>query len=456
MKTTFCVFVGAIISSFLFLSCSNPSDNSVPDAPANLTVINVDSFSVKLSWTDASDNEKGFIITRWSYMSSSDTTIDLSTANTTTYTDDGLINYRYRYSVCAYNSNGNSDPSNSVAIWVGPPLAAPANLMATGIDVHTINLSWTSNASNAIRTTIERSPSSNTTGFTWLGTSATSTYNDTGCAALTTYWYRVFQTDSLNVISPYSTIANAKTTTTVFPPSGLTVSWTGSAFLISWTASTTPGVTYTVNRRKNGSTAFSLLASGITATSYTDATADTGIIYYFSVRAVANNGTYLSAFSAECRGFSVFIHSEKENNGPASWASSYWYAYGELLGGYDYLELSGTYSDSNAIYDTSLSKNYDYDIFRISLSPGQKIRFQPVAGNVDVLNGMKVTLCRVLYYTSNGVYLEEDVHDFAAGGETYTPPNPNWNFTFVESYIRVSIPTGISGPDYDFVFEITR
>jgi hypothetical protein len=207
---------------------------------------------------------------------------------------------------------------------------------------------------------------------------------------------------------------------------------------------------------KNGSSVFPQIASVITATSYTDATADTGIIYYFSVRAVANNGTYVSAFSVECRGFSVFTHSEKENNGPTSWASSYWYVSGELLRGYDYLELSGTYSDSNAIYDTSLSMNYDYDIFRISLSPGQIIRFQTVAGNVDVLNGMKVTLCRVVYYTSSGVYLEQDVHDFAAGGETYTLGNPNWNFTFSESYIRVSIPTGISGSDYDFIFEITR
>ena len=456
LKTKCRVFPGAVIPSLFVLSCLNSSDDSVPNAPTNLTAINADSSSVRLSWADASDNEEGFAITRWSYLSSSDTIIDLPAPDTTTYTDGGLITYRYRYTVRAYNSNGESGPSNSVDIWVGPPLAPPTNLTATGIDVHTIRLSWTSNASNVLQTTVERSSSSNTTGFTLLGTSPTSTYTDTGCAAMTTYWYRVFQTDSLNVVSPYSTVATAMTTNTVLPPSNVTASWTGSAFIISWTASTTPGVAYTIHRRKNGAMVFSTCASGITATSYSDATADTGIIYYYAVQAVTNNGNYLSPFSAESRGFSVFIHPEQENNGPPVWDTGFWYVYGELLRGYDCFEVSGTYSDSNAIYDSSLSMNYDYDIFRISLSPGQSIRFQPVAGNVDIVNGMKVTLCRVLYYTSSGVYLEEDVHDFAPGGETYTPPNPNWNFTFSESYVRVSIPTGISGSDYDFIFEIIR
>ena len=168
------------------------------------------------------------------------------------------------------------------------------------------------------------------------------------------------------------------------------------------------------------------------------------------------NGTYSSAYTAEYRCFSVFVHPEKENNGPASWASKNWYWAGEFLRGYDYLELSGTYSDSNAVYDSTRSMDYDYDIFRISLSPGQQIRFQKVAGSVDTVSGMRVTLCRVVYYTSTGEYVEQDVHVFDAGGETYTLDNPDWYLTFSESYLRVSIPTGISGPDYDFIFEITR
>ena len=120
MKKKNCVYICVIILSFLSVSCSkkdsDPSgDNatSVPTAPANLIVTNVDASSVKLTWTDASNNEKGFKITRWSMMSGSGLEISVP-ANTTTYTDAGLNTYEYRYTVRAYNSIGDSDPSNSV------------------------------------------------------------------------------------------------------------------------------------------------------------------------------------------------------------------------------------------------------------------------------------------------------------------------------------------------------
>ena len=127
MKTMYCFLAYIILCAILLVSCSkndsNPSsssesDTNVPIAPTNLSVANVDASSVKLTWTDASNNESGFKITRWSYMSGSGTTVSIP-ANTTTYTDVGLITYEYEYSVCAYNSKGESAPTNNVDMGLG-------------------------------------------------------------------------------------------------------------------------------------------------------------------------------------------------------------------------------------------------------------------------------------------------------------------------------------------------
>jgi fibronectin type 3 domain-containing protein len=463
MKTKYLFFICLIVSILVQLSCSKkdegPSastdntDTSIPNPPTNLTVTNVDDSSVRLSWIDASNNEKGFKIIRWSFMSGSGITIDLPVANSTTYIDAGLIAYQYRYSVLSYNTKGESASSNSVEIWVGAPIAAPTNLKATAKNSTSINLTWNQNSSNLSHFTIEKSLLSAASGFSSTNQTKSTSYTDAVCTAKTKYWYRVFQTSNQNIKSGYSNVDSATTIDAVAPPTNLSASWTGSAFTLTWTASTTPSVTYSVKRRSDGHSTSSVLASGIIATTYTDATASVGSRYYYSVNAVAN-GSNSSEYTSEYECAALYVYYEQENNGPLSWASNNWYSRGNHVWNWKYFELIGGYSGSYSIYNAALDTYYDHDIFRISLSPGQKITFSRVSGNVNNTNGMSVTLGWVV--SSSGSSSESDVHKFAAGGETYTLGNVSYSATFIECYIRVSIPSGISGSNYDFIFSISQ
>jgi hypothetical protein len=70
------------------------------------------------------------------------------------------------------------------------------------------------------------------------------------------------------------------------PPSNLSATVVSSSQInLSWTASSTPGVTYTVLR--NGSQR----ATGITVTSYSDTGLSPGTIYHYQVEAVNSSGT---------------------------------------------------------------------------------------------------------------------------------------------------------------------
>jgi chitodextrinase len=95
---------------------------------------------------------------------------------------------------------------------------APENLTATAVSSSQINLSWSASTDNVGVTgyLVERQgPGS--TGFAQVGTTAGTTYNDTGLVAGTNYSYRVRATDATGNLSAYSAVASA--TTLALPPS---------------------------------------------------------------------------------------------------------------------------------------------------------------------------------------------------------------------------------------------
>jgi hypothetical protein len=453
MKKMSSLGVAIIALSLIICGCSAPggsapggSNTSLPNAPDSLNVVLIDATSVLLTWTDSSSNENGFKIRRTSINSGTQATIDVASPNSTSYTDVGLTATGYRYSVRAYNSLGESAESSLFEIWVGDPINAPTNLSAGVYDSHSIDLSWTQNSPNCHHFTIQRSASSNPDGFAEIATSNLPSYRDTSCNANTAYWYRVEQTSNQNVISEYSNLATATTTAAVQPPSNLIVSAGASSISLNWTGSATPGASYAIMRRQNGFSTASQIASGITAISYTDSTASTGIIFFYSVKAVVGSD---SSATSERSGGILYVYNEVESNGPSSWGSTDWYSFGNILTGKDLLEVKGGYSGSYAIYNPNQDKNYDYDIYKISMARGNSIAFTRNSGNVDLLSGMVVALCWV--DSSGG----EGSHNLAAAGETYSPW-VNAGLTITKAYIQVSIPTGITGSSYDFTFAITR
>lgn len=154
--------------------------------------------------------------------------------------------------------------------------AAPSNLTANAVSTSQINLAWTDNANNETGFKIERSTNgANFTEITTVAANANS-YNSTGLAGSTTYFYRVRASNS-GGNSAYSNTASATTqtaTSTLYQAEnavlvGAVVSnihsgYTGTGFAdyvnptgdyIEWTVSVPAAGSYTLDfRYGNGGT----------------------------------------------------------------------------------------------------------------------------------------------------------------------------------------------------------
>jgi hypothetical protein len=93
------------------------------------------------------------------------------------------------------------------------PPTAPSGLLATAASSTQINLSWTASADNVGVTgyQVERCEGAGCSTFTQIATTTTTTYNNTGLLASTSYSYRVRATDAANNLSLYSGTASATT-----------------------------------------------------------------------------------------------------------------------------------------------------------------------------------------------------------------------------------------------------
>lgn len=88
---------------------------NIPKAPSNLHITNTTPNSITIGWNDNSINESGFIIARRRQDETLFRYIDTVTADILTYQEVGLTpDNIYFYKVCAYNSFGLSDFTNTV------------------------------------------------------------------------------------------------------------------------------------------------------------------------------------------------------------------------------------------------------------------------------------------------------------------------------------------------------
>lgn len=197
-----------------------------PHEPTGVTAsAGIFTVEVSLSWSDVSSNEDGFYV----YRNTSNTTtgatlIKTLGAGVQTYTDNDdnsganapAEGTTYYYWVSSFNAGGESAKSPAASngtggvttIWLVP--TAPSSLSATAVSSSQINLSWTDNSNNETGFEIFRS----TDGLTFasiatVGAGVT-TFNNTGLAASTQYYYRVWAYNP-GETSTYSNTANATT-----------------------------------------------------------------------------------------------------------------------------------------------------------------------------------------------------------------------------------------------------
>ena len=104
----------------------------LPAEPSGLSISDVTSNNVTLTWIDNSDNETGFEIQRSTTSGSGFATIDTTASDVTTYLDETVLpETEYFYQIRAINSYGESDYTPEVSVTT--PAIPTVNLGNTEI-----------------------------------------------------------------------------------------------------------------------------------------------------------------------------------------------------------------------------------------------------------------------------------------------------------------------------------
>ena len=218
----------------------------------------------------------------------------LGTTTSTSYVNtSAAAGITYYYKVCAVNSAGTSAYSNIVsgrakAAIPAAPRVTIGNSSASGKP----QLTWAA-VDGAAKYEIYRS-TQQSTGFTLLGTTTSTSYVNTGAAVGKTYYYKVRALNVDGAAGAYSSTVSgaAKAVAPAAPTVTMTYSDSGKPKL-TWSA-VSGAASYRVYRSESRGTGYSLLGT-TTSTSYVNTGAAVGKTYYYRVKAVNSAGT--SAYS---------------------------------------------------------------------------------------------------------------------------------------------------------------
>jgi fibronectin type 3 domain-containing protein len=179
-------------------------DEAVPlTAPTALSLVEVTTSSITLTWQDNADNEEGFGIEVSTDGGQTFAPLDTTAADTTAYTHNGLdADTTYHYRVYAYLGAQSSDYSNVLEATTDPAApeapAAPSELTAISVGSDSITLTWQDNADNEEGFQLERAEDDAFTATTVIDLDADAhDYIDSGLTADTPYYYRLLAYNSI-------------------------------------------------------------------------------------------------------------------------------------------------------------------------------------------------------------------------------------------------------------------
>jgi len=195
-------------ASMFWVMMAMVNDTTPPSVPTNVTATAQSSTSILVAWTASTDNVgvTGYKV----YRNGS----QVGTSATTSYTDTGLTaSTTYSYTVSAYDGVNNNSVQSSppatgttLAPDIQPP-SVPTGVQATALSSTSIQVSWTASTDNrgVAGYKVCRNASQ-------VGTSATTSYTDTGLSPSTTYSYTVSAYDAGGNNSALSSPAATATT----------------------------------------------------------------------------------------------------------------------------------------------------------------------------------------------------------------------------------------------------
>lgn len=288
-------------------SYSNEADattHDVPPAPpSNLSAQVVAADSIELSWTDNSENEDGFELSRSDDGGANWVVIDTAAADTMRHGDGGLdASTTYRYRVRGCNETGCSAYSNEAEVTTEASAPdVPGDLIATPTGSTTIGLSWSDNSNNEIEFLIDRALAE---GNSWdsVGTAGAdvTTFSDSGLQPATSYRYRVRACNSIGC-SGYSAEASATTTEegAPAPPTSLVAEAVSpSSVQLTWTDNSDNETSFSLERSSDGGGTWSVVVSIPTdSVMYLDTDLQSSTVYRYRVQAC--NGVACTEYSNE-------------------------------------------------------------------------------------------------------------------------------------------------------------
>lgn len=274
-------------------------------APTNLVAEAISASTIRLTWQDHASGETGFEIERapagnggpW-------TAIATTAADTTTYENTGLTpSTTYFYRVRATLDQERSAYSNVASATTEAALAPPdppSGLQAQALSVSAIRLTWVDASTNETGFEIERAGAA-AGPFELAGTVGANvvSWDDTGLAPSTRYWYRVRATNSAGDSAP-SNVSDALTLTADSPPEApsnlAAAAITPTSIRLTWQDNSTNEASFKIERAAASTGPFAAVASVGAGVTTLD---DTGLLpstrYWYRVR--ANNSAGDSAFS---------------------------------------------------------------------------------------------------------------------------------------------------------------
>ncbi len=273
-----------------------PSTPQSPADPSALGATIASATSITLNWTNNATNQTGFVLDRATdvnFLNNLVTQTLPATPNSFTDTYTGLApGSTFYYRLRATNSAGGSGYSNVTLAYI--PLAPnkPSDAVVTAVTSSTIDLSWTDNAGrSADGYRILRSmdfgtfdvyailPALNATP------PASYTWQDTSVSAGHYYEYHIVAYN----VSGYNDFAGTNATALPAAPTSPVATPANGSVGLTWGGSF-GALSYNVYRgTSGGGEGATPLASGLTATSYTDSAVTNGTTYYYFVTAVVGN-----------------------------------------------------------------------------------------------------------------------------------------------------------------------
>lgn len=270
-----------------------------PNAPSGLGAAPLSATSVYLTWTANATNESGYQLDRALDVNFTQGLItETLAAGLTSYTDTATgigPGQTFYYRLRANNSAGASGNSNiaSTTVPLVPP--KPTDQEITGVTSSEIDMEWQDNAAHLadgyrILRAVDHGTFVQVVNLPPTSRPAPSMYTWDDTAVRPGHYYE-YHIQAYNT-SGNNDFAGVNATSITAPPTGLAASATTAAVNLSWNA-VSGAVSYNVYRgTAAGGESTTPIATGVTATTFSDSGVTAGATYYYEVAAVNPNAAY--------------------------------------------------------------------------------------------------------------------------------------------------------------------